>query len=161
MDVIILDLGTTIKGNCTHKGFVDKIECYSFSESVSIPMNTLQTSTERTIGRAVVSEMQMTKMTDLATPDMFQYCAKGQKIGDTATISIGRIENGAFMLTLKYVLTNPMISHISTSGGGGSPSDSFSLNFTKISIEYTQQNPDSTKKGTTSGVWNLATNESA
>jgi type VI secretion system secreted protein Hcp len=41
------------------------------------------------------------------------------------------------------------------------PSDSFSINYTKIASEFTQQNSDSTKKGTASFGWDLATNKAA
>ena len=85
---------------------------------------------------------------------------RGKKLGD-ATIHIGRNEGGAFMSLMKYVLTNAMISNINTSGGGGVPSDSFAVNFTKIKSEFTQQNADSTKKGTASFGWDLATNKAA
>jgi type VI secretion system secreted protein Hcp len=61
------------------------------------------------------------------------------------------------MLHMKYVLTNAMVSSISTSGGGDM-GDSLSLNFTQMTSEYTQQNTDSTKKGNASFGWDLSKN---
>jgi type VI secretion system secreted protein Hcp len=159
MDVIIIDI-TGIKGNSTFKGYTDKVILNSFSHGVALPMSGDPSNTERTMGRPQFSEMSFSKMTDQSTPLLYGACAKGAKLG-TATIYIGRNENGDFMQLLRYELENAMVSGISTSGGGGSPSDSFSLNFTQIKTFFTQQNSDSTKKGTADFGWDLKANTAA
>jgi len=158
-DVLILDLGSTIKGNCTIDGFADKIVVLSYSHSVSIPMQMDAGNTERTAGRPVVSEMTFSKMSDLATTELYKACSQGSKIGQ-AKLSVGRVEGGKYMSFFEYKLDNAMVASISTSGGGGIPSDSFSLNFTKITCDFTQQQSDSTKKGTGTWNWNMATAKS-
>jgi type VI secretion system secreted protein Hcp len=65
------------------------------------------------------------------------------------------------MSLIEYVLTDAMVSSISTSGGGGQPSDSFSLNYSAISLVYSQQNKDSTKKGSAGFGWDLVKNIAA
>ena len=95
-------------------------------------------------------------MSDLATTEMYKACTQGTKIG-TATLNVGRVENGKYMSFFKYEFTNAMISSITTSGGGGIPSDTFALSFTKIKCDYTQQQSDSTAKGTGTWNWNLET----
>lgn len=159
MDVIILEIAL-IKGNCTLQGHVGQIVVNSFSHSVALPMSGDMANTERTAGRPQFSEMSFSKMTDQSTPALYSACTAGTKL-TTATVHIGRNEGGVFMSLMKYVMTNPMVSNISTSGGGGMPSDSFSLNFTKITSEFTQQNPDSTKKGVATWGWDLTTNIAA
>lgn len=159
MDVIILEI-KDVKGNCTIDGHADQIILNSFSHGVSLPMSMDPGNTERTAGRPLFSEMSFSKMTDQATPALYAACAEGKKLGD-ATLHIGRNEGGKFMSLMKYTLTNSMVSNINTSGGGGMPADSFSLNYTKIKSEFTQQNPDSTKKGTASFGWDLETNKAA
>lgn len=158
-DVIILEI-KDLKGNCTINGHADQIILNSFSHGVALPLSNDAANTERTAGRPQFSEMNFSKMTDQSTPALYAACTEGKKLGD-ATIHIGRNEGGAFMSLMKYVLTNAMISNINTSGGGGIPSDSFAVNFTKIKSEFTQQNPDSTKKGTASFGWDLTTNKAA
>jgi type VI secretion system secreted protein Hcp len=155
-DVLILDLGTTIKGNCQVTGYTDKIIVLSYSHSASIPLQMDSSNTERTSGRPVFSEISFSKMSDLSTTEMYKACTQGSKIG-TATLYVGRVENGKYMSFFKYEMTNAMISNISTSGGGGIPSDSFSISFTKIKCDYTQQQSDSTAKGTGTWNWNLET----
>ncbi len=155
-DVLILDLGTTIKGNCQITGYIDKIIVLSYSHSASIPLQMDSSNTERTSGRPVFSEISFSKMSDLSTTEMYKACTQGSKIG-TATLHVGRVENGKYMSFFKYEMTNAMISNISTSGGGGIPSDSFSISFTKIKCDYTQQQSDSSAKGTGTWNWNLET----
>lgn len=159
MDVIILDI-TGIKGNCTFKGYTDKVILQSFSHGVSLPMGMDAANTERTMGRPQFSEMSFSKSTDQSTPLMYAACAAGKKL-DKATIHIGRNEGGEFMSLLKYELTNAMISNINTSGGGGTPSDSFSINYTAIKTFFTQQKNDSTKAGVADFGWDLSLNAAA
>lgn len=159
MDTLILSIDS-ITGNSTLTGFAGKIIVQSFSHSIALPMNMDVSNTERTMGRPSFSEMSLSKMTDVSTPPLYAACAAGTKLGN-ATLSLGRNEGGQFMLLMKYVMTNAMIANISTSGGSGGAMDSFSLNFTKITSEFTQQNPDSTSKGTSQFGWDLTTNVSA
>jgi type VI secretion system secreted protein Hcp len=159
MDVLLLEI-KDVKGNCTIQDHTNHIILNSFQHGVSLPMSMDQANTERTAGRPAFSEMMFSKMTDQSTPTLYTACTEGKKLGD-AVIHIGRNENGKFMSLMKYTLSNAMVSNISTSGGGGMPSDSFSLNFTKIKSEFTQQNADSTKKGTASFGWDLETNKAA
>jgi type VI secretion system secreted protein Hcp len=155
MDTILLSI-KDIKGNAMIDGYADQIVVHSFSHAVSLPMGMDATNTERTLGRPNFQEFSFSKSTDQATPGLFAACAQGTKLGD-ATLSIGRNENGKFMLHMKYVLTNSMVSSIGTSGGG-EMGDTFSLNFTQMTSEYTQQNIDSTKKGNASFGWDLSKN---
>jgi type VI secretion system secreted protein Hcp len=155
-DVLILDLGKDITGNCTIDGYVDKVIVSSFSHSAYLPMGSDAGNTERTMGRPVLSEMSFSKSSDLSTSSLFAACTQGTKIG-AATLHIGRVENAKYMNFMTYVMDNAMVSQMSCSGGGGIPNDSFSINFTKIAAEFTQQKTDSTAKGKGTWNWNLET----
>ena len=155
MDTILLSI-KDIKGNAMIDGYTDQIVIHSFSHAVMLPMGMDATNTERTLGRPNFQEFTLTKSTDQATPGLYAACSAGTKLGD-ATLCIGRNENGKFMLHMKYVLTNAMVSTIATSGGGDMV-DTLSLNFTQMTSEYTQQNLDSTKKGNASFGWDLSKN---
>lgn len=159
-DILILDLGSTIKGNSTMDAYVDKIIVNSYSLSVALPMSMDIANSERTAGRPMFSEVSFSKMSDVSTTEMYQACTQGTKIGP-ATLYVGRVENGKYMALFKYVFDDAMISNISTSGGGGIPSDSFSINFSKITLDFTQQKKDSTEKGTASFNWDLSTNKAS
>lgn len=155
-DVLILDLGAVIKGNCQITGYVDKVIVLSYSHGVTLPHQPDAANTERTAGRPAFTAMSFSKMSDLSTTEMYKACTQGTKIG-TAKLHVGRVENGNYMAFLTYEFTNAMIASISTSGGGGVPSDSFTLNFTKIKVDYTKQKADSTNAGTATWNWNLET----
>jgi len=159
MDVIILEI-PGIKGNCQIDKYQGQIIILSYSHGVHLPLQMDTSNTERTAGRPVFTEMTFNKMTDISTPVLYASCVQGKKLGD-AKIHIGRNENGVFMSLIEYVLTSAMVSNITTSGGGGVPTDSFSLNFTKITSEFTQQASDSLKKGTSTFGWDLETNKAA
>ena len=156
MDIIILEIAS-IKGNCIIEGYEDQTIIQSFSHSASMPMQMDRANTERTAGRPNFSEMNFSKMSDVATPALYAACVAGTKLGE-AKIHIGRTEGAKFMSLIEYVLSDAMVSNISTSGGGGQPSDSFSLNYTTITQVYSQQNQDSTKKGFAGFGWNLVKN---
>ncbi|HEX8609696.1 MAG TPA: type VI secretion system tube protein Hcp [Telluria sp.] len=155
-DVLILDLGKDLKGNCTIKGYENQIIVSSFSHSAYLPMGSDAGNTERTMGRPVLSEMSFSKSSDLSTTALFKSCTQGAKLGP-AKLNIGRVENGVYMNFMTYTMSNAMISQMSCSGGGGIPNDSFSINFTKIEALFTQQQTDSSAKGTGTWNWNLET----
>ena len=159
MDIILLQIAT-IKGNCDIKGHEAQIILQSFNHSVSIPMQMDRANIERTAGRPNFSELSFSKSSDVSTPSLYSACVSGAKLGD-ATIHIGRTEAKVFMSLFKYVLSNAMVSSVSTSGGGGQPSDSFTLNYTMIVQVYTQQKEDSNVKGSAGFGWDLIKNEDA
>jgi type VI secretion system secreted protein Hcp len=155
-DVLLLEI-TGIKGNSDLKSHTDQIILLSYSHGVSLPMQHDRANKERTAGRPVFSEMSFSTMSSLATPLIYAACAQGKKLG-TAKVHYGRNEDGKFMSVMEIELGDAMISSINTSGGGGIPSDSFSINYTWITTAFTQQNKDSTKKGDAPFGWDLALN---
>jgi type VI secretion system secreted protein Hcp len=155
-DILILDMGAVIKGNCTIEGYKDKVIVLSYSHGVTLPHQPDASNTERTAGRPAFTAISFSKMSDLSTTEMYKACTQGTKIG-TVTLHVGRVENGKYMNFMKYEFTNAMIASISTSGGGGVPSDSFTINFTKIKADFTQQAATSDAKGTGTWNWNLET----
>ncbi|CAB3872680.1 Hcp family type VI secretion system effector [Achromobacter anxifer] len=158
MDTILLQI-KNIKGNSTLDGYADAIILTTVSHGVILPVSMDMANTERALGRPTFTEMTFTKAMDQSSPALYNACASGAKLND-ATILVGRNESGKFLLHVKYVLGNAMVSSISSGLGGGGSSDSFSLCFSKISIEYTQQAAAGNKAGTASFGWDLATNKS-
>jgi type VI secretion system secreted protein Hcp len=93
-------------------------------------------------GRSNIQDMHFTKVVDQASPNLFIACATGKHF-DTATLTVRRAgETPQEYLT--YDLNEVFVSSISTSGheGGGIAQESCSLNFSKIKMTYTPQNPD-------------------
>jgi type VI secretion system secreted protein Hcp len=146
----------TIKGNCTEDPFKEQIIVDSFSHSLQQSLTVRPGNTERTTDGPQFSEMNFTKVMDSSSPALYAACAGAKKLG-TAVVSVTRVEGDKVMSTVKYNLGDAMISGVSTSGSsaGELPHESFSINFTSITAEVTQQNADSTKKGVSPFGWDL------
>ncbi len=145
-----------IKGNCTEEGFKDQIILDSFNHGLSLPLTSQPANTERSTGGPQFSEMNFSKSMDSSSPALYMACAGAKKLGD-ATISVTRTEGDKHMLLVTYVLGEAMISGVSSSGSAGSglPQESFSINFTSITSQYTKQKSDSTKEGVSPFGWDL------
>ncbi len=155
-DVLILDLGDSVKGNCKIAGKEGKIIVLSYSHSASLPLQMDPGNTERSAGRPVLSEMSFSKMSDLSTTELYKACTQAVDVAE-AKLYVGRVDNGEYMDFMEYTMTHAMISSISTSGGGGLPSDSFTINFTAIQCDFTQQQTDTSPAGTGTWNWNMET----
>jgi len=147
-----------ITGNCTEVGYVGQIIVDSYNHGLSAQLNHDPSNTERTTGKPQWTEINFSKSMDSSTPQLYAACA-GAKPFATATICVTRTEGDKHMLLIKYVLTDVLVSGISTSGstGSGLPQEGFSLNFTSITGQFTQQKKDSTAKGQAAFGWDLAT----
>ena len=64
MDVIIMDLGGTIKGDCLLEGYTDKIEVMSYSHNVAMQVTNDVSNAERISGRPHIGEFTVTKFID-------------------------------------------------------------------------------------------------
>jgi type VI secretion system secreted protein Hcp len=90
-------------------------------------------------GRTNVSSIQIMKKTDKASVNLLKYCTTGKHI-PRATITVRKA--GAKAPYLKITLTNVLVSSYqlgSAGGGAAKPSESLSLNFTKIEYRYSTQ----------------------
>jgi type VI secretion system secreted protein Hcp len=158
VDVIVLDLGKDIPGECLLKGFEAKIECLSYSHGVAMQVTNDLSNSERTSGKPNVQDLTTSKYMDKASPVLNQACCEGRKIGD-CKLTVGRNEGGNVMPLIVYTLKDAIISSITASGGGADkPTETLSLSFTAIQWDYTAQKPDSTKEGNASGKWDMKTN---
>jgi type VI secretion system secreted protein Hcp len=94
--------------------------------------------------KASFSDMSLTKYADNSSPNVFINCFTG-KHHPTAILTVrksGEKPQEYLVITMYEVfITN--WSH-SAADGGGLPMESFSLNFSKIKMEYKPQNPDGT-----------------
>jgi type VI secretion system secreted protein Hcp len=133
-----LKYGTTIKGESLaqgHKGSDGWIEIGSVQWGVGRGISTpVGAASKREASAPNVSEVTVTKQMDSTSPLLAQEALIGKAV--TATIDL--VETGADQLQtyLTLELTNTMISGYSMSSGGGRPSESLSLNFTKIVFTY-------------------------
>ncbi len=130
--------GTTIKGESLaegHKGSDGWMEIGSVQWGVGRAISTpVGAASKREASAPSISEVVVTKLMDSTSPLLAQEAL----IGKAVTAVIELTETGADKLNtyLTMNLTNTMISSYSMSSGGGRPSESLSLNFTKIEFTY-------------------------
>jgi type VI secretion system secreted protein Hcp len=125
-----------IDGESTSVGFEAQIQIASFSWGVSRPRGASAPS---------ISEIVVTKSTDVTSPKLFLSCASGQHIKEAKlTCRKAGSDRGFYIITL----TDVLITSYQSAGSSGDvvPTDQFSLNYTKITFEYQPQ--DATGKPT-------------
>ncbi len=140
---IYLKLGK-YEGNVTTSGYEKQIECNSIQFGVGRSIMTPTGSAlSRESSNASVSEVTFTKSLDNCSTELFASACVGKEAGMKAEftfIQTGDPGEKYLVITLENVL----ISGYSASSGGDQPSESISLNFTKISITNTERKVDGT-----------------
>ncbi len=116
-----------INGSVTTDGFQKWIELHSFQWGVSRAIGSAARSMHgREHSEPSLSEVSVTKTTDVATPKLFLDAVAG-KLDTKATIKFTTTIKGKVETFLTYELENPM--------------ESLALNFTKITETYTGMDP--------------------
>ncbi|SRR5579871_194310 len=143
MDLIILDCGAEIKGDSQRIGYQGKIECLSFNHGVHRSQQ----------------EFTVTKYIDGTTSSFIDYCNSARVI-PTAKVKIISLDGGAVDEFLVYTLTNVVVTSISIGGGAGDmPTETVTLNYTKIQWDYKLQAANASKPIVKSKSWNLETGQ--
>jgi type VI secretion system secreted protein Hcp len=120
-----------IKGDVTASGHEAWIELNSFQWGVGRGIaSPTGGSSDREAAAPSVSEIVVTKPTDIATVDLLTESLHGE--GEDVTIDFVKTDKGNLNVYLSYTLNNTMISGYSLSSGGDRPQESLSFNFTKI-----------------------------
>ncbi len=130
-----------IKGPVTTEGFKDWIELESFHWGASRHIGTAaRGSTSREHSEPTLSEVIVTKRTDIASPKLMLDSVAG-KLDSEVQIKFTTTTKGKVETFLSYKLENTGISNYSLTSGGDMPMESLSLNFTKISKTFKGTDP--------------------
>jgi type VI secretion system secreted protein Hcp len=92
-------------------------------------------SADREASAPSVSEIVVTKPTDVASTKLFNEALQGE--GTDVTIDFCKTDKGKLETYMTYTLTNTMVSSFSMSSGGDRPMESLSFNFTKVEFKNT------------------------
>jgi type VI secretion system secreted protein Hcp len=158
MDVLILDCGDAIKGECKLADYTDKIELLSFSHGVAQQITGDQSNQKRTSGKPHHQDFTVTKYVDLASCNLIDYCNQAKVIA-TVKITVGQNESGKVNAFMVYQLTNALVSSVSVGGGGGGkPQETVTFNYTAIDWAYKQQVGAVSDAGTNAAKWSLESN---
>ncbi|GAB3407125.1 type VI secretion system tube protein Hcp [Massilia agilis] len=150
-----------IKGESMDDKHKDWIECKSVSWKVSQPKSaTASTSGGHTAERVEMSEITISKLTDLSTPLLLQNCASGKTI-PKATLHFMRADgNGERIKYFEVQLSNVLIGDVNPQVGDGEfMHENVGLKFSAVKYMYTQQKVGGGAGGNTSGGWDLSNNK--
>jgi len=145
-----------IKGDVTAEGHENWIEVNSFQWGVGRGISSpTGASADRESSAPSISEITVTKAQDVATTNILDAALQGE--GVEVKIDFCKTDKGKLETYMTYTLTNTLISGYSISSGGDRPSESLSLNFTKV--EYKLMKMDAANKGADSAgvIYDLAT----
>jgi type VI secretion system secreted protein Hcp len=125
-----------IKGDVTASDWQGWIELNSFQFGVGRGIaSPTGGSSDRESSAPSVSEISVTKDQDSSTGPLLTAALQGE--GVTVIVDFVKTSQGQLVKYMEYTLTNTMISGWSTSSGGDRPSESFTLNFTKLQVDPT------------------------
>lgn len=124
-----------IDGEATHEDHKKWLDIGSLQFGIGRGISTPSGSTaNREASEPSVSEVVVTKMMDGASPKLFTESATGAAGKD---VLIHLVSTGSPGNTyVEYKLFNSLISGYSLSTGGDRPSESISINFTKIQYKF-------------------------
>ena len=126
----------SIPGDVTADGHAKWIELNSFQWGVGRGITSpTGGSADRESTAPSVSEIVLTKETDQSSPKLLNESLQGE--GQTVVIDFCKTDKGKLEVYMTYTLTDTMISGFSVSSGGDRPSESVSLNFTKVEFKNT------------------------
>ena len=155
---IFLKYGS-IKGETTQVTHKDWIEINSMQFGVGRGISSgVGGGSKREATAPSVSEITLTKTMDIASNLILKEALGGKAVD--VKIEVTQTDNsGKHVAYLKYVLTNTLISGYSLSSGGDRPSESLSLNFTKIDSEYLNIDDKFAAKTTGHVVYDIAASQ--
>jgi len=110
-------------------------------------------------GKADFQDLHFTKAVDKSTPNLLKFTAEGKHF-EEALITV-RKAGGGQQEYLKITLNDVFITSYHSDGHSGAvPSESFTLNFTKVKLEYSPQKADGSLEPSISGGYNVKENKS-
>lgn len=119
----------------------DSIQIESFSWGMSNPATT--TGGGAGAGKVIMQDFHFVKLTDKSSPQLMTHCATGRHI-PKVELFLRKSGGDKPVEYIKVTLEDVLISSYSASGAGTGdrPTESLSLNFTKITFSYQAQKAD-------------------
>jgi len=153
-----LDIKPGVEGECTAAGMEGKIEIYSFSWGASNPTTVSSGKQGLTGGKVAISSFNVMKKTEKSSPVLFAACCSGKHF-DQAIVTMRKATGEAGQKPfLVYTFEDVLIESIQWSGSSGgdeTPTESVSLAFAKVKIEYFVQDDKGVMKAAGNVTWDL------
>ena len=136
------------------------ISIYSFSWGISNP-TTVGHGGGMSAGKASMSSLNVMKRVDTATHSLALLCANGGHM-PKAILVLRKAGGNTQLEYLKFTLEEVYVESLQMSGSGGGddyPTESVSLAFGKVTMEYSKQKPDGTGEPAKTFNWDQRTNQ--
>ncbi|HEY4185933.1 MAG TPA: type VI secretion system tube protein Hcp [Polyangia bacterium] len=110
-------------------------------------------------GKVNVQDLTFMKNIDTTTTNLIKMCCSGNHFKH-ALLTVRKAGGKAAVEYLKIKMQDLIISNISTGGSGGSDliTESVTLNFAKVSVDYTPQDKTGAAGSVMSAAWNIPVN---
>src|SRR5215510_5671585 len=137
---LFLKLGD-IKGEATDDKHKDEIDVLAWSWGVSNPTSMASGGGGGT-GKVSFQDLHFTHYVDKASPNLLKMCATGEHIKEATLVQRKQGKGQQEFLVIK--MSDVMVSSVNEGGAGASdaPTESVSLAFAKVALEYKAQKPD-------------------
>ena len=123
-------------------GMKDAVEIYSFSWGASAPVTIGPGTGGAAASRVSISSFNIMKKTDATSAALFLNCCKGTHITQVKVHMRKQTGEGGQQDFLTYTFDTVFVESIQwsgSSGGDDTPTESVSLAFAKVQIEYKKQ----------------------
>ncbi len=124
-----------------HKGEID-IESFSWGMSQA---GSFGAAGGGGTGKVNIQDISFSKAVDCASPTLMLFCANGKHI-PSGLITVRKAGEHPVEY-LKIKLSDIIVSNVSHGGGGNIVTESLSLNFSKVEVEYQEQGKDGKPAG--------------
>ncbi len=155
--MILFKFATEIKGLSDVEGHVGWINAESMQWGAGRGI-ALQSGggNKRDASSPSLSEVTFSRTSDQASPELFFQACGGVSLG-ACTINILQVVANKPQIFVTILLEEAMVSAYSLSTGGDNPSESVSVNYTKISFQYDTFDGKKVTTGTAK-KWDLSKN---
>lgn len=157
-DMFLFFEGSTIKGETADNAMKSKhaIDIQSFSWGLS-NSGTAHVGGGAGAGKSNFQSVSVTKGLDKASAPLKTCLLTGEHIG-RAQIVFRKAAGKAPLEYLVYKMEDVMVTSYSIGGGGDSPTESITLDFAKVAVEYKIQDEKGAGKAAGEFTWNIKEN---
>lgn len=152
--MILLKFKKEIKGDSNIQGHEGWISLNSVSMGCGRAIMANSGGVDRETSTPSFQDICCHKSCDIASTELFIQSICGVSLEQAEFHFMQTDGKDADQVYLKITLDDPIVSSFNTSSGGGRPSETFNLNFTKIKMEYTQFSGEKKKPASPKG-WDL------
>jgi type VI secretion system secreted protein Hcp len=144
-----------IPGDVTADGHAKWIELNSFNFGVGRGIASPNgAAANRESSAPSVSEISISKVRDVASIKLFNEALQGE--GRTVQVDFCKTDQGKLEVYSTYILSNCMISGFSVNSAGDRPSETLSLNYTKLEMKNIEMATDGSAGTPESITYDLA-----